>query len=134
MTDPKSLIPRHKHDHERVEAVIALGYPAIASIVPQLLEWTQDPNWPVAIRLAKFLASIGEPIVGDVSEILAGADGGWKYACINMIIKRLPKAAAAQLTPQLIRLATAPTENDRHEEVDLAAKEALDWLRAATAL
>ena len=134
MTDPKSLIPRDKHDHERVEAVFALGYPAIASIVPQLLSWTQDPNWPVAVPLAKILASIGAPIVTDIAGILAGTDGGWKYACINTIIKRMPKIAAAQLTPQLERLAIAPTDNDRLEEVDLAAKETLDWLRLGTAL
>jgi Domain of unknown function (DUF5071) len=128
MIDPVTLLPRNKHDIEHVQALIELGYPGVAPILPNLLEWTQDPNWPVAGPLGEFLASIGDPIVKHVADILRGGDGGWKYTCIHFVVRNMRLEIAAQLTSSLDRLVTSPTPDDIREEVNLAAQEALDWL------
>ena len=131
MTGPRSLIPRNKHDIERVAALLELGYPAVEPVLPQLLEWTQDPNWPVAMPLCTFLAAIGAPVVSHVAAILDGSDGGWKYSCIHFIVMKMHPETAIALIPVLERLVTAPAPNDVREEVNLAAQEALDWLAGA---
>jgi hypothetical protein len=53
--DLRELLPRNTHDHQAASAVIALGYPAVAPILPDLLEWLQDYNWPVSRPIAEFL-------------------------------------------------------------------------------
>src|SRR4051794_23281462 len=63
MGDVQHLIPQNKFDLKRAQAAVEVGYPAVAPILPELLEWLQDYNWPVAHILAPFLASIGEPLV-----------------------------------------------------------------------
>src|SRR5688500_18615540 len=50
--DINSLVPRNKHDRKRAAAAIAAGYPAVAPVLPEMLEWLQDMNWPVAQDLA----------------------------------------------------------------------------------
>jgi hypothetical protein len=70
MSDIHSLIPKDKHDLECVDPVSQLGYPAIAPILPQLLEWVQDINWPVAYPLSRLLASIGEPLIPPLLELV----------------------------------------------------------------
>jgi hypothetical protein len=126
--DPRELLPRHKSDFERVQAVIALGYPAVAPILPDLLVWLQDGNWPISRPVAQFLTSIGEPVFPLVREVLAGTDGSWKYWCIELLVRALTRARAESFRSDLQGLAYHPTADDRSEEVDERAREALAWL------
>ena len=59
----RSLIPSNKHDHEKVKRIKELGYPKIKPILPELLEWIQDVNWPIARDLIPFFQSIGNEII-----------------------------------------------------------------------
>lgn len=74
--EAKDLVPSSKLDLERAERTVEIGYPEIAPVLPQLLEWCRDMNWPVAQVLRPLLAGIG-PIAGDVRSILTGDDLIW---------------------------------------------------------
>ena len=77
---------RDKKDIENAEAIFALGYPAVAPLIPHLFIWIQDMNWPVAKRVAPFLTSIGRPIFPELNRVLAtdALKGfGW-YSNTNM--------------------------------------------------
>src|SRR4051794_12841892 len=121
--DPRELLPRHKSDYERLRAVTALGYPAVAPVLPDLLVWLQDGNWPISHGVARDLASIGEPVFPFVRGVFSGTDGTWKYWCIDRFVRALPRAAAEAFRPDLQRLAYHPTADDRSEEVDERAQE-----------
>jgi hypothetical protein len=133
VNDPRELLPRHKSDYDRVQAVIALGYPAVAPVLRDLLVWLQDGNWPISHSVARLLASIGEPVFPFVREVFEGSDGTWKYWCIERFVRALPGATAEAFRPDLQRLAYHPTADDRSEEVDERAREALAWLDAESA-
>jgi hypothetical protein len=126
--DLRDLLPRHKSDLERARAITTLGYPAVAPVLPELLEWLQDGNWPVARALVRLLTSVGEPLLPLVREVFSSADGAWKYWCIELFVRALPRPVAGHLRPELQRLAHHPTAADRVEEVDERAREALAWL------
>ncbi|NHZ37919.1 DUF5071 domain-containing protein [Massilia rubra] len=121
---PVALIPAHKHDLDAVQAAIAAGWPAVLPLLPALLEWVQDMNWPVATPLASFLASIGAPLAPAVRQVLDGDDGIWKTNVILQVVMRSPALRDA-LAANLRRLAAHPSASDRAEEVDQAALEAL---------
>lgn len=114
MTNVKSLIPLDKHDIERAEAVIDLGYPTIDPILPELLEWLQDMNHPVAGVLAPFLASIGRPLIPHIRHIMKTDDGIWKYWIIKQII-RDSYEIAKEFRTDFERLAYSPTEIEVEE-------------------
>jgi uncharacterized protein (DUF433 family) len=80
-------VPRDKHDHEAAERAIAAGYPAVEPVLPELLEWMQDTNWPVAQTLEPFLASIGTPLIPHLESILRTNDHIWKAWVISRIIE-----------------------------------------------
>lgn len=124
MNDIRSLIPQHKKDFERTRAVIAAGYPAVEPILPELLAWLQDCNWPVAQGLAPFLASIGEPLVPHIQHVMGTDDDIWKYWMITMLMAESPEIAGA-FREELERLAFAPTEREKSEELDDVARDAL---------
>jgi hypothetical protein len=121
----QNLIPTHKADLERAEAVVKAGYPAVEPILGELIEWLQDYNWPVAHILAQFLASIGTPIVPHISRVLRTDDDVWKYWVIALLLRSLPKAAAVGFRPELERLYYTPQPIERNEELNILAQDIL---------
>ena len=101
---------------------------SLAVALLDLLVWLQDANWPISRSVARFLVSIGEPMYPFVREVFAGTDGIWKYWCVELFVRGLPRAAAEAFRPDLQRLAFHPTADDRSDEVDERARDALAWL------
>lgn len=84
MPDTTHLLPVDKHDLPKAEAIVALGYPAVEELLPALLAWMQDPNWPVAKVLMPFLAGIGEPLAPHLCAIFESDDDVWKYWVLTL--------------------------------------------------
>jgi len=125
MNDIRLLIPQHKSDIERARAAVTAGYPAVAPILPELLEWLQDCNWPVSHVLAPFLASIGSPLIPHIQRILDTDDEIWKYWMISAIM-RVSFELASAFRDELERLALSPTERETAEELDEVAQEVVE--------
>ena len=115
----------HKHDHEAVERAITAGYPAVESVLPSLLEWMQDINWPVAQTLAPFLASIGKPLIPHLSKIFETDDEIWKAWVISGIVEESPELAFA-FRKYLERVADNPTPDEYEEQVSDYATDVLE--------
>ncbi|RUV16139.1 DUF5071 domain-containing protein [Mesorhizobium sp. M7A.F.Ca.MR.245.00.0.0] len=125
MIDAQRLLPRNKHDLDSIPFIVEAGYSAIAPILDELLDWTADSNWPVARPLADFLVTLGPPLIDPLSRTLRGTDGARKWHCISLIVRELPVDVLGGLEEDLRRLADHPSEDDRQEEVDIQAREAL---------
>ena len=125
MFDAQKLLPQSKHDLHSIPLIVETGYPAIAPILDELLDWTADSNWPVARPLADFLLTLGTPLIDPISRILRGTDGTQKWHCISLLVSELPIDVLRGLEEDLRRLADHPSEDDKREEVDVEAREAL---------
>lgn len=123
----EDCVPKNKYDKESMGKARLLGIPGINAILPQLLEWLQDRNWPVAYEVLDLLSNADEEIVPHIKTVLASQDGSWKYSLITIgLISRLSPSIRESLRPDLQQLVDNPTENDIKEKVDLSSKEILD--------
>lgn len=116
---PESLIgclPSHKSDLDSARAAITLGYPGVARIVPLLLTWMQDYNWPVAQELAPFLAGLGAAILPEVRQVLQGGDEVWTYWTLRMVVAQWSRADQELLRGDLEILAQRKSEEGVDEE------------------
>jgi len=118
------LLPKDKHDITQAEVLVALGFPQIEPILPEILEWVQDMNWPVARIFQPFLSAIGAPLAPFIRVVLFSDDETWKYFVIGNIVGESMELARA-LRAELERLATAPTESEIREQVHEQAAEVL---------
>jgi len=118
------LLPKDKHDLDRAKALVSIGYPTVAPILPDLLEWLQDGNWPVAHVIGPFLASIGKPLTEEVRRILQSQDHLWKYWILLDVVAHSPELATA-LYPELVRIAEGDVVDEDEKEVKEVAKEIL---------
>lgn len=124
----EALVPRGKSDTATARAAVAAGYPAVAPILGQLLEWLKDPNWPVAHELAPFLASIGAPLATHLRVVLASDDQIWRRSVIVDVIGA-SRPLVMVFKDELISLARSPSEAERQEDVHEAAEIALRRLQ-----
>ncbi|MBY9007578.1 MAG: DUF5071 domain-containing protein [Candidatus Lokiarchaeota archaeon] len=128
VNDLKGLIPKHKSDFESVDKIIKLGYPKIKPILPELLNWMQDGNWPIYRTLAPFLSSIGIEIIPEIKNILQSEDYIWQYWCLVGIVEVIGKKAIYLLKNQLERLRDNPTEEEKAEYLQEVASDLLNLI------
>ena len=120
----RELLPKDKHDLERATALMSIRYPTVAPILPDLLEWLQDGNWPVAHVIGPFLASIGAPLAEEVRRILQSQDHLWKYWILLRVVAHSPELITT-LYPELVKIAEGDAVNEDEKEVEEVAKEIL---------
>lgn len=120
-----SLLPKSKHDIEKAEAIVRLGYPAVEPILPELLKWLQDLNWPVAHVFEPFLVSIGAPLHLHIKQILETDDGVWKYWILSSVVFQSPELQDL-LIAELQQIAHHPKPDEKEDDVDRIAREILE--------
>lgn len=128
----RSHLPVDKYDTENAERLVALGFPAVGPVLSEILQWTQDNNWPVAGVFAPFLACIGVPLAPHIKPILRQNDEGWKYSVLVAIVAN-STPLARELQSELLRLASEPSDGERGEGLDSISEELLGRLSQAEA-
>lgn len=116
----QDLIPKDKHDIQRAENLKNYSYSELKPILPELLEWLQDLNWPVAKPVSEYLESITENISLEILDVLKTNDAVWKYWIVSIFGKITNNQFVRN---EIIRIATNPTKGEIIEEVDKIAKE-----------
>lgn len=129
--DLTECIPKDKFDSDAVKRAAALGYPDLNPILPDLLVWLQDINWPVAPEVAVLLSDAGTAIAPHVNAILNSTDGPWKYWVLSELGASLNGNVWSLIEADVKRLAETPTPDDRDEEVHLVAAEVLAQRKTA---
>ena len=120
-----SLVPKSKSDLDTANRAVAAGYPAVESVLPELVEWLQDYNWPVAHVLAPFLAEIDLPLIPQIDHVFSTTDETWQYWMIVCLLSHNDDLYE-HYKQKLIQLAETPSGNDRHHELDDVARETLE--------
>lgn len=122
------MLPRTKYDLERAATIVAIGYPAVAPVLPELLEWMKDMNWPVAKIIAPFLATIGAPLAPFVREIFSTDDTMWKEWILRDLIEECPALFDA-VRSEVRRIAFGAARDEDEESVKSVALKVLDAFR-----
>lgn len=126
--DLKVCIPADKSDFAAVRNAYAAGYPEINSILPELLEWVQDPNWPVAQELYMLLAAAGEEIIPLIRHIFESDDEMWHCSVLRWIGPHMDASVWRMIKPDVEQLSLAPTMGEAgKEDVKDAAQDLLEF-------
>jgi hypothetical protein len=130
----KELLPTHKSDIEAIEK-IGNNYTIseIEPIVPELLTWVQDSNWPIGIAVAKLLQPYVNEISIHISTILDGNDDVWSYWCIEMLILESPqRVTSTDILDSLKRIISRKQVDDLDGDLKTKAQEAIDILKTSS--
>lgn len=118
------LLPRDKYDTESATALVCLGWHRVERVVPQILEWLQDINWPVATIFRPFLIDAGARLAPFIRPIFATDDAVWTFNILQAVVSQSP-ALTAELSCELERLANSPALVEQLEGVSDVARQIL---------
>lgn len=125
----RNLIPKDKFDTSSFGQLMALSGEDADVIIPDILEWIQDMNWPVAPYMIKVLAKHRNVTEKHLPVLLKPEqmDAEWKLHIIRNLLREWTSCPDDdRITAEIARIADHPTEEERMEEVDAAAREYLD--------
>ncbi len=120
----RECLPRHKQDFARAKSATDLGLPEVAPILPHLLTWLQDGNWPVSRPIAGFLVTVGEPLVEPIRHVLRSEDQLWKYWVLAMLVQEV-SLLRRNLRSELLRIADVPLAGECEEGLPALASQIL---------
>lgn len=123
--DVRKLIPKDKSDFDRVKKLKECNKDTLRAIIPELLIWLQDINWPIASEISNILIQFDEELIPHIRTILNSDDTIWKYWILTKIVSRITLGARAELRQDLIRLSNHPKPDEVAEGMDELAQELL---------
>ena len=114
------LVPKNKFDIETAEKLNEYSIDEVRPIVPDLLEWLQDANWPVAYPVKLYLEKHVKHIQEEILEVFKTDDTLWKYWVLSLLGEGIDDE---RLIAEIKRIALAPTHLEKEVEVDQVANE-----------
>lgn len=118
-----SLVPVHKDDQYAVQRLRAASKEQILAAAKELVEWTEDYNWPVAQPVCEVLSPYVNELQDHLLPILRGNDANRKVWCIRFLLGDAP---VLRLAPSYL----AELERLVAEEGEWVAEEAREVLLA----
>ena len=116
----RNLIPKEKDDIKTAEKLKNFSYEELKPIIPELLEWLQDCNWPGAKPVSLYLESICDKISYEIIEVFKTNDLEWQY---YMILIFGPITQDKSIATEIIRIANYPTVKEIEAELNQVAKD-----------
>ncbi|MCM3702483.1 DUF5071 domain-containing protein [Paenibacillus macerans] len=122
----RGYLPKDKMDLEGVAHLKTLSSNELIPLIPDLIEWLQDINWPVASELSKLLMPMEDELIPHIKEIVNSNDSQWKYCILSNLVRNFTTRNKVRLKDELMRLSNNPNNEDIKEEIDNLAKEILN--------
>ncbi|PQP80461.1 hypothetical protein C0Q44_27150 [Paenibacillus sp. PCH8] len=88
--DIRECLPRDKHDFEAVRKLSEFSDVELKVIIPELMDWLQDGNWPVSRSVEDLLMRFGEDLIPHIRNVFETKDSTWKYLVLTGSISKLP--------------------------------------------
>lgn len=102
-----------------------IGYPRVKSIIPELLEWIQDMNWPGAQEIVDLLITVDDEVVPYVKKVLRSGDGIWIIWLLTEVVSNWDKDLKKQIKDDLYKLSVTLDYNLIIEGVDIQSMKLL---------
>ena len=117
-------IPKDKSDLSTIPILIEMDEDDINPILPELLTWVADMNWPVAAEMAKVLVRFSNSAVPHIKEILKPMqkDEEWKWHIITGLLPQLQPNSQKLLMEDINRVIHSPTDSEIASDVQEQAK------------
>ncbi|KAJ7459243.1 hypothetical protein FB451DRAFT_1371995 [Mycena latifolia] len=125
---PHAHAPHSKSDELAVRSLeLVQTADEMRPLVPAVLEWIADTNWPVADGCWNQLARFPELTIDPIREVLRrGDDAGWECNLLTFLLRDVPRPLLEGVRPELERISMRPTDEEIECLVQELAAECLE--------
>jgi|GEM_PF-1202582 len=103
-TELEHLLPQHKQDNSNIDRLKNLHDEEIRPLIPELLSWLADCNWPVASDVLGVLKSRESLVFPHIAGILTGSDVEWKCWIMQLLIPSFSPEHKEELRGEIEKL------------------------------
>lgn len=123
-----ALIPKDKFDTSTIDELMKISEDEVKIILPELLCWIADFNWPIAKDMINVLKRFSNNLIPLIQNALSAdeSDDMLKYWIIRELMPVLSKEAQKQLLTDIKRICDFPTMTEEIEGVCEEAKEFIE--------
>ena len=115
------FIPVDKHDLTACSILSESTDEEIEPYLPELVEWLQDSNWPVATHVIDRLKRTGSKLAPVMITVLRGEDQVWKYNLLSGLMLSCKSQVRKLCMDEVTRIINSPSREEKIEEVDMVA-------------
>ncbi len=116
--DIRELIPKHKDDQKVIAGLKKLSFEELEPIIPELLVWMQDMNWPIGRPIADILKPFVSRMTSEIIKILRTNDSTWEYWVLTNLVSDTTDPLVLM---EIERIAKFPSKVEIEDEVNLEA-------------
>lgn len=123
-----ALIPKDKFDTSTIDELMKLNEDEAKIILPELLCWIADFNWPIAKDMINVLKRFSNNLTPLIQNALRAdeSDDMLKYWIIRELIPVLSKEVQKNILTDIKRICDSPTVTEEIEGVCDEAKEFIE--------
>ncbi|MNO69416.1 hypothetical protein D3C76_602700 [compost metagenome] len=126
MNNLEDYLPKDKSDFESLILLKKLTHSEFEQLLPELLTWTQDINWPIAPKIIdELLIPLGKDLVPWLKPILLSKEYDWIYTVLWYLVRKLEKEVIYELKDEFVLLSQTKDVNFIEFEIPDMAKEIL---------
>ena len=127
MKPVEKLVPKNIFDFSGIEELKILSDEEIEPVIPELLAWMKDMNWPIAKEMPSLLAKHTKLVVPHIIEILQPEqmECDWKSSIIYNLLPLLDVENLLMIRPTLVRITANPTWGEKSDKTNIATEEIL---------
>lgn len=119
-------LPKDKSDFDSIQALKKISKSEIKKLLPQLFDWTQDINWPIApLVINELLLPLGNDLVPYLKRILRSDEFDWIQVILYHLVKKLSREVLAELEEDILVIAQNKNKRFLEFEIPEIAKEIL---------
>lgn len=121
-----NILPKNKEDIDFISNLKQKKIQDIKNLIPELLEWTQDGNWPQARLIIDYFSPHINEIESEIIKILNGEDPTWKYWILSALIYNSQTKPSDKMLTIIYNLSQNPSLQDKDENIDSIAYKVIE--------
>ena len=108
----RSLLPENKFDYKNLDKIKSLSDADFRIIIKDLMEWTKDINWPIAMPIIEILTERQSIIVPYLKVILKSQDWEWEGWILKYLVSNISDEYLCQLKEELKEIIDMDIDDD----------------------
>ena len=96
-----SFMPADESFNGDMEFADLMSDPDVQLLIAQIMDWTQDPNWPDTTRILEILHQHEQILIPYIRDVLKNQDPEWKEWILTYLVAYFPDEYLAKLQEEL---------------------------------
>lgn len=122
----KRLLPENKFDDKNLDKIRSLSDADFQIVVKDLMEWTKDINWPIAMPIIEILTERQNIIVPFLKDVLKSNDWEWEGWILKYLVSNISDEYLCQLKEWLEEIVIMHIDDDDFADLKKSAQKLLE--------